>query len=519
MAGHGDDPVAGKHYDAETLAAYALDQLPIDRAEAVRAHLALCPACRETTAEIAHLAQALERELHQTLETARPSDKLSFERVARGWRTPPRRVSLPRRLTHLATRLAILPLILLLLALAFLAPNENSFARRDLGLAKEYSGPPALAAVAFDDGVAIVRLDPAQPGMVRYVAHVDDPTRLSLAPDGRWLAFQRGGTLHLVETRADGIHAKLDLREIAEWAWSPDSATLAYTDGSGRLVAFDLASQTHTVLVPAGERAWGEPQWSADSMQIAYAVAPSLSGDSSGGSAQSIWRVDPATGYRVELARNPAPDTSLLAPAAWLDRDTLLLAWDARASVQGDQSALYRVDVNARQTVSLEAAAPAQGDQLAWPISPEGHGLALRGHRLVTLDLTTGRARAMPEPLQTPVAAEWAAGGAWLAAIVPGQRGGDGLFLYAPDNGRVMPVRLPAGASEKAVWWAGPEHLFVLRQPDGASRLELWLVSIPGDQAPQRLIANISLPEPGPDGWQWHDAVAVRPVAFSALAP
>lgn len=517
MAGHGDDSVAGKHYDAETLTAYALNQLSPDRAKVVCVHLAVCPACRDTAAELARLIQTLDRELHQTLDAAHPSGALSFARVAQEWQKPPRRASLFYRLMSLAAGLAILPLILLALALTFLALKENSFRRRSLELADEYSGPPALVAAAFNDGVAIVRLDPAQPQIIRHVAHVDDPTRLTFAPDGRWLAFQQGETVHLVETQADGIHATLDLREPAEWTWSPDGTTLAYTDGSGQLGAFNLASQSHTVLVPGTEHAWGSPVWSPDGAQIAYAVAP-RSGDSSSG-AQSIWRVDPASGFRVELARNPAPDTSRLVPAAWLDHDTLLLAWSARAGLQSDQGALYRVDANARQAVTLQASAPARSDRLAWPITPDGQRLAVYGNRLVTLDLAAGRERAELQQLRAPVAAEWAPGGAWLAMIVAGQRGGEGLFLYIPNQGRVMPVRLPAGAAERTVWWVGPEHLMVLRQPDGASHLELWLVSVTGDQAPQRLLANISLPEPGPDGWQWYDAVAAQPVDFPVLAP
>lgn len=508
MVGHRDDSVADKHYDAETLAAYALDQLTPDLTEAVRTHLAICSVCRDAAAETIHLSHALDSELHHSLDAAQPSGKLSFERVAREWRKPPRRVSLPYRLSHLALRLAVLPLFLLLgLLIMTLAPFDGSFAQRSLELINTYTGPPALVAVAFEDGIAIVRLDPTQSGIVRHVATVSNPSRLGFAPDGRWVAFQQGSTLHLVETQAHGTHAKLELREAAEWAWSPDSATLAYTDGNGRLVAFDLASQTHTVLVPAADRAWGLPLWSPDGAQIAYAAV------------QGIWRVDTATGYRVELARNPTPDVSLLAPAAWLDCDTLLLAWDARAGLQNDQAALYRVDLDARQAVSLEVATLARGDRLSWPISADGRGLALHGDYLVTLNLATGRERRVPDQLRAPIAAEWAPGGAWLAAVVPGQRSGEGLYLYAPDKARVVPVRLPDGAAEKAVWWAGPEHLFVLRQPDDGSNLELWLVSVTGDQAPQRLMTNISLLGANPDGWEGRAAVAAQPVDFAALTP
>lgn len=513
MAAHGDDPVGKTHYDAETLTAYALDQLPRQQAEAVRAHLLVCPACRDAAAETARFTHAIDRELHDLLDRARPASNLSFDTIAREWRKPPHRVSLRARLARLTTGFASAPLILLLaLAITILAPYEDSLARRNLELTDTYTGPPALVAVAFDEGVAIVRLDGEHTGVVRHFRRLGDLSDLSFAPDGRWLAFQRGSTLHLVETSADGQHAKLDLTENAEWAWSPDSAALAYTDGHGRLVVFDLALQTHNVLVPASERAWGPPLWSLDGTQIAYALAPQATANA-GNATQGIWRVDPATGYRVELARNPAPETSLLVPAAWLDGNTLILARDGRM-VNGDQAEIYRIQVNARQAQPLEAVALARGDQLSWPVSPDGHMLALRGDRLVTLNVVSERARAVPDHLRAPAATAWAPGGAWLAAIVPGKPGGEGLYLYAPGKAKVVQVRLPAGAAEKSVAWAGSEHLFVVRQPDGATYLELWLVSTTGAHAPQRLLSNITLPESG--GWLAHDTVATRAISLTS---
>lgn len=510
MAGHGDHPVSQKHYDSETLTAYVLDQLSAERAEAVRAHLVVCSTCRETADEALYFSQSVSRELQHTLDRARPTENLTFDGIAREWRKPPRRVSLRYRLTHLTSGFTFIPLLLLMaLAATLLAPFNNSFARRSLELTGEYGGPPALVAVAFEDGIAVVRLDGPQTGIVRHLTQIDRPTGLSIAPDGRWLAFLQRGTLHLVETRADGLHAKLELSESAAWAWSPDSSTLAYTDGRGQLIAFDLATQTHTVLAPAGERAWGQPLWSADSAQIVYA---------SGGAAQSIWRVNPTTGYRVELAQSPSSETALLIPAAWLDDGALLLAWSPRAAPD-DRAALYRIDVSMRRARVLDAIAPAQGNHLSWPVSADGRMVALRGDHLVTLNLASERGRAVPEQIRAPVAAEWAPGGAWLAAIVSGQPGGEGLVLYAPERAKLVPVHLPAGAVEKSVAWAGPEHLFVVRQPEGAAHLELWLVSITGVQQPQRLLANITLPENGPGGWHWRDAVTIRQIADSPAQP
>ncbi len=422
MAGRGDDSLDDKRCDPDKLLAYALDQLSPDEAGEVASHLAACPACQAAAADAGQLARQLDRTLHESLERARPGPRLSFDPISRAWHQPPHRVSYAYRLKRLLSALAFLPLLMLLaLAVMLLAPFEDSLARRSLHLTRDYSGPPALVAAAFDGSIAIVRLDGAQTGVIREIPYASDPHHLTFSPDGRWLAFRRGGTLHLVETRAEGLHARLDLRESAAWAWSPDGAALAYTDGRGSLRLFDPASQRQRALVPAAEGAWGAPVWSPDGAHIAYAVP------------QGIWQVDPATSYRVELARRPAPASALLAPALWLDADTLLLAWDAGGAAQTDRAALYHVDTRARQAVPLNAEVLAQSGALMWPVSADGHALALRGDRLVALDLAAETTGAVPEQLRYPVAAEWAPGGKWLAAIRTGERGGKGLALYAPE--------------------------------------------------------------------------------------
>ena len=501
MAGRGDDSLGDKHYDADILLAYALDQLPPDQAAQVGTHVATCPACKAIVSEAQHLTWQIDRALHESLDSAQPSPNLRFDPISHAWHQPPRRVTYPYRLKRLTSGFVILPLLVLLaLAITLLVSFEDSFARHNLQLTRHYSGPPALVAVALDGSIAIVRLHGAQTGIVREIRHAGNPHNLSFSPNGRWLAFRRGGTLHLVETRAEGLHVKLDLRESAAWAWSPDGAALAYTDGRGQLLRFDLASQTQTLLVPAADGAWGAPVWSPDGTQIAYAVP------------HGIWRVDPATGYRVELARNPTPDSALLAPAAWLDPDTLLLAWDARNGEQTSRAALYHVDISARQAVSLGAELLARGGAIVWPIGADGHALAVRGDRLVALDLVSDAARPVPEQLRYPLAAEWAPGGQWLATVLSEKRDGAGLILYAPDEARIVPIPLPEGAIEKSVTWAGPEHLFVLRQPEDGDTLELWLVSIAGKHKPQRILANVPAPDTTSAGWQWQDAIATLAV-------
>lgn len=502
MAGRGDDSLGDKHCDAATLLAYALDQMPSDEARDVEAHLSICLACKGTVAEFQQLARQVDRTLHESLDYAQPGPSLSFDPISREWHKPPRRVSYAYRLKRLTSVIASLPLLMLLaLAATMLAPFEDSLARRSLHLTRDYAGPPALVAVAFDGAIAIVRLQGAQTGIIREIPYVSDPRTLTFSPDGRWLTFRRGGTLHVVATHADGPHAKLDLRESAAWAWSPDSAALAYTDGRGALLLFDPASHEQTALVPAEEGAWGAPVWSPDGLLIAYAVE------------HGIWRLDPATGYRVELARSPAPESTLLAPAAWLDADTLLLAWDASDGARTDRAALYHVDIGTRQAVPLDAEVLARNGAIAWPVSADGHALVLREDRLIALNLASEVACAVPEQLRYPVAAEWAPGGKWLATVLVGKRGGAGLFLYAPEKAQLVPIPLPEGAVEKSVSWVGPEHLFVLRQPESSATVELWLVSATGEHAPQRLLANVPAPDVASGGAQWQDAITTFAVS------
>jgi Tol biopolymer transport system component len=108
--------------------------------------------------------------------------------------------------------------------------------------------------------------------------------------------------LHIVETHSGGADIRLDARESADWSWSPDGRTLAYTDGAGQLAIFDVAARSNQVLVPAEESAWGKPIWSADGQRIICRRQPA---PTAGGPTlrQGLWRVLPPPAFEVELTR------------------------------------------------------------------------------------------------------------------------------------------------------------------------------------------------------------------------
>jgi len=518
MVGNGNHPLNQSHYDEITLQEYVLGQLLPDEEEAIRQHLAMCAMCRTEVAALQAFCQRLSTDLDRELDEAEPSPRLSFDRIGSEWRKPPRRVSFVYRLQQLAPSTSTFVLLTLFtLAFLLLLPGGETAALRSLELPKDYYGPPAMAAASTNGGLVVVRLlhDDAQ--VVVHVPYITNPRNLQFSPDGRWLAVQQKRTLHIIESAESGAHIQLETEESTDWSWSPDSQMLAYTDGTGQLVAYDVDTQSERVLVPSDEYAWGLPVWTADGSQIAYAVVVPLPSEGESRVRQGIWRVNPITGYRVELARNPSPDTSLLVPAAWVDDDAALLAWDVQAGVAGDPVALYRVDVITHNVAEVTGQSLAQGTRLAWPVSSNGVTLAVDHDRLVALSLAELTSQPIADQIPWPQVLDWAPNGAWLAYTVAGAPEGHGLYVYALQEAELRAIDLPGGATEKSVSWAGPEHLFVIRQTTGGdSTSELWLVPLTTGQAPQRVMTNVRVPKMGPyNGWRWQDVLTTQVIAAS----
>jgi hypothetical protein len=462
MVGNGNHPLNRSHHNEETLHQYVLGHLPPDDEEQVRQHLNVCPLCRAAVTDIRSFCQRLSFGLHQELDSARPGSRLSFERVE--WHRPPRRDIILFRLQRFAPRaLVVLLLILLVGAIRLLRSSDSSAALSRLELPDDYDGPPAVLAVSTGDGLVVLRLSADKPDVVSHRPDVDNPRDLQFSLDGRWLAFQQDQTLVVMAVQGSSASFRFPVHETAEWAWSPDGQTLAYTDGNGQLVVFAPVSAASRVLVPADESAWGLPVWNATSSRISYTVVKPLHATGGPYLRQGTWCVSVATGQRVELTRNPAAyDTLLLAAAPGRADSTLLTRQDDRIALM-----LHK---------AMSESAPT--DQILWPQS-----------------------------------LEWAPNGAWLAYTVTGAAEGEGVYLFAIDKSELRPVKLPGGATEQAVFWVGAEHLFVIRQAQNTTTGELWVVPLSTGKPSQRVITHIRLPSDPPyDGWRWHDVLAVQPL-------
>lgn len=512
MVSNGNHPLEQPHYDEIALEEYVLGQLLPDEEDAIRQHLVLCATCRARVAEYQAACQTIRADLAKELDKVAPGPQVSFDRISAEWRKPPRRVHVFYRLQRLTpSTSSLVMLTLFIVAFLLLMPSSDTAALRSLDLASDYNGPPAVMAASTDHGLVVLRMDGGEVEVISRMSYMINPRNLQFSPDGQWLALQQGSTLHIIETRDEGTRIKVPLQETADWSWSPDSQSLAYTDGAGQLAVYNVKSQTSRVLVPAEECAWGMPVWTNNGQHIAYASVSPLPAGSNFTYQQSIWRVDPVSGFRVELTRNPTPGETLLVPASWINDDAALLVWDVNAGAVGSLPTLYQVDAVAHDIRQIQGQSLAQGLRLAWPVSPQGIALAVHSDQLVFLHLDEGRRQYIPDQLPRPYNVAWAPNGAWMAYTVSGVAEGQGLYLFALQDGQLRQIELPQGATEKAVSWAGPEHLFAIRQPPDSSIAELWLVSLTTNDPPQRIMTNVRMPQTGPYvGWRWQDVLAMQ---------
>ncbi|MCD4686756.1 MAG: hypothetical protein K8S97_12545 [Anaerolineae bacterium] len=514
MVGNGNHPLKHPHYDEVTLEEYVLGQLLPNQEAAIRQHLEQCSLCRVKVAEYRRFCCELSGDLQHELDRAKPGPQLSFDHISTEWHKPRRQFNLRYRLQPLVPSISLaLVAVLLVGAFLFFSANDTAALSR-LDITNTYDGPPAMIAASTESGLVVLRLDAGAPEVVQHLSYSDDPRNLRFSPDGRWLAFQEKRVLHVLEAAADGAHHQIDVQEMADWSWSPDGTMLAYTDGAGELAVFDVATQVSRVIAPAEEAAWGAPVWSVDGRQLAYAVVMPLPAEGGPVQRQGLWRADPVTGYRVELARNPIPGEVLLVPTAWVTDAAHLLAWDVNAAVAGDAPGLYWIDVAAHFIEQIDGKSLAQGMQLAWPVSAQNITLSVAQNRLFALDLQHQTRVPLPEQMPWPQTMRWAANGEWMAYTITGAAEGRGLYILALDEQAAHQVTLPEGALEKAAFWVGAEHLFVVRQAPEADYCELWLAPLTTDTPPQRILTHMSLPETQTfNGWRWGDVVASQMLA------
>ncbi len=511
MVGDGNHPLNEDHYDDIILHEYVLGQLLPDDEQAIRQHLAACAHCRMRVMELETFCRQLAADMRRELDPVQPGPRLGFDKIATEWRKPPRRVTWWYRAQEFVPRVSPLVLtVLLVFVLVSVFPIGNTAALRGMELSDSYDGPASVIAAVVPESLVIVRLAPGDVHVIAHFDRVQQPRNLSFSPDGGWLAFQDGRSLRIVQALDSGLRAQVDVNDMADWAWSPDSRMLAYTDGAGRLAVFDVATQTSRVLVPVEESAWGLPVWASDGQQLAYASAVPLPTQGGPRLRQGVWRLNVTTGYRVEVTRSADPDVMLLVPTAWVNGDSALLAWDMNADMASSATRLYQIDTAAHSAAPIEGRALAQGTRLLWPVSAQGMALVYED-QLVALDFAEQVRQPIPDQIPWPQGAAWSPNGAWLAYTVAGAPEGQGVYVFALQDGKLRQIDLPAGASEKEVIWAGMEHLFVIRQQADLTTNELWLVSLTTGDSPVRVLSGIQLPRTVlHNGWRWQDVVAAQ---------
>jgi anti-sigma factor RsiW len=510
MAGDGNAPLTtpGDHPDDLTLQEFALGQSEAEQAADVRQHIEQCAPCRARVREWQQFGQRLATDLRHDLDRVTPAEPLDFSPIARQWRVPPKR-AIPATFWRLSFPALLLGL---LLWMAFwLVSGRRTAALRALDLPEEYDGPPVVLAAATGEGLMVVRLIAGDVRLEQRLSYVTHPTGVRLAPDGEWLAVAQDRVLHIVNTHAGGAHLEIPLAGLAGWAWSPDGSALAYTDGAGQLWLFETQTLSSRLLVPASESAWGRPVWNPDGTQIAYVTARPLPPAAGGATYQSLWRVEVQSNLRVELTRHLSETGALLSAEAWLASGEELLAWETSSADGENLAALYRVDANGHLLTPLDGQMPVQGVRPSWPLGPGTRALVWDGRTLALWHLQEQKKQPLAVQMAWPQAIDWSADGAWLAAVLAGAPPGQGLLLYALDTASVRAIPLPPDATERAVFWAGPEHLFVVRQLQGRRAGEVWLVPLTAGTTPRRIMGGVALPEAGPyNGWRWDEVVALQ---------
>ena len=129
--------------------------------------------------------------------------------------------------------------------------------------AGESSGRPSIHVVTFTGG--------SGPTVVRLA----DGTNPAWSPDGRSIAFQRDGRIHVID--ADGRNERALVDGISP-AWSPDGARIAFGNRNG-IAVMNADGTGVTTLIPhdfrtdmrtAYEIAIGDPTWSPSGLYIAF---------------------------------------------------------------------------------------------------------------------------------------------------------------------------------------------------------------------------------------------------------
>ena len=118
---------------------------------------------------------------------------------------------------------------------------------------------------------------PVEEGDLRQIT--DSPSRdrnVEYSPDGKWIAFvsDRSGREELYTVASDGAGEAQKITNLDElkfgYAWSPDSAQIAYTASDNKLHVVTVASKQDKEVSSSRYGQIGSPSWSPDGKWLAY---------------------------------------------------------------------------------------------------------------------------------------------------------------------------------------------------------------------------------------------------------
>jgi Tol biopolymer transport system component len=120
--------------------------------------------------------------------------------------------------------------------------------------------------------------------------------RLAVSPDGRRIAFERGGNIHVMDVDGTGVK-QLTFDGASSPTWSPNGKRIAYATATGRLFAIGASGDELVPLTsPPDGTSDSSPSWSSDGRRIAFIRRDD-------GLGMDVWRTNIDGSAVVQLTR------------------------------------------------------------------------------------------------------------------------------------------------------------------------------------------------------------------------